>query len=103
MSKTLGIYVTADHYMDELIELVKAAHAKGIEVVIFFTHIGSKLTVDPRMEQLMDIAKLSVCNVGFEANNLDRETGQKYINEKDFATQARHGEMVDECDRYISW
>jgi hypothetical protein len=23
------------------------------------------------------------------------------INEKDYATQARHGDMIEDCDRYV--
>ncbi len=99
--KKLGIYVTSDLHMDKLSKLVKAAHAKDVEVTVFFTHVGACLTCDPQTAELAKIAKLSVCNVGFEDNKLNKENS--CILESDYATQARHGEMIDEVDRYVTF
>jgi peroxiredoxin family protein len=100
MAKTLGIYVTSDEHMDKLINVCKAAKRKGVETKVFFTHTGARLAKHPRLSELDGLAHLMVCNVGFEANNLERPVPE--IDDKDFATQARHGEMIEECDRYLS-
>lgn len=100
MSKKLGVFVSSDRHLDKLIELCRAAKRKGdMEVTIFFTHLGTLLTQSPRFGELQGLAKMSLCNVGFESHQLKRPVVG--IDEKDFATQARHGELIEECDRYL--
>jgi hypothetical protein len=36
MEKTLGVYVTTDRYLDQLIRLCEAAKKKGVAVKVFF-------------------------------------------------------------------
>jgi hypothetical protein len=101
MAKSLGIFVSSDKYLDKLIALCQAAKTKDIEVTIFFSHVGTLLTQDPRFGELEGLAKMSLCNVGFEANGL--EPPVVGIHEKDYATQARNGEMIEDCDRYVAF
>ena len=101
MPKTLGVFVSSDNHLDKIIALCRAAQGKGIEVTIFFSHRGTLLTQDSRFKELEGLATLSICEVGFKDHDLSPPvTG---IGEKDYATQARHGEMIAECDRYISF
>ncbi len=99
MAKKLGIFVSSDKHLDKLIKLSHAAHKKGVEVTIFFTHLSTRLTQDPRFGELDGSAKMSLCNVSFESHGLKPPV--KGIGEKSFATQARHGGMIEECDRYV--
>jgi hypothetical protein len=99
MKKTLGILVSSDQHMDEIIMLCRSAQKKGVEVSIFFTHLGVQLTQDMRFEKLRGLAKMSLCNVSFESQGLRPPVFG--IEEKDFATQARHAELIEECDRYV--
>jgi hypothetical protein len=99
MAKKLGIFVSSDEHLDKLIKLSHAVHKKGVEVTIFFTHLSTRLTQNPRFGELDESAKMSVCNVSFESHGLKPPV--KGIGEKDFATQARHGGMIEECDRYV--
>ena len=102
MSKSLGIFVSSDKHLDKVIKLCQAAKKKGdVEVTIFFSHLGTLLTQDPRFGELEGLAKMSLCNVGFESHNLKPPVVG--IGEKDYATQARNGEMVEECDRYVTF
>jgi hypothetical protein len=99
MAKSLGVFVSSDKHLEKVIELCKAARKKGVETTLFFTHLGTLLTQDPRFKELNGLSKLSLCNVGFEGHGLKRPvTG---VDEKDYATQARNGEMIEECDRYV--
>ncbi len=50
--------------------------------------------------ELIGHGRKSLCNVGYEANGLQGKPAPG-IAEKDFGTQSRHGEMIDEVDRYI--
>jgi hypothetical protein len=99
MAKSLGIFVTSDSHLDELIKLCMAAKKKGIEVNIFFSHLGTQLTQAPRFAELEGLCKLSICKVGFESHGLKPPvTG---IDEEDYVTQARNAELIDDCDRYV--
>ncbi|MEJ2640259.1 MAG: hypothetical protein P8010_11845 [Desulfosarcinaceae bacterium] len=97
--KTLGILANNDYHFDYLFNLTKAAHKKSIQVHIFFTGSGVRLTKLKDFEQLVGLAKLSICEVSFRANELSGDVpGVGY---KDFVTQATHAEMLSEYDRYL--
>jgi hypothetical protein len=100
MLRKLGIFVSSDEHLPKLIGILKAAKEKGVEAEVFLTHRGVLLTQDPKFEELEGLAHVSLCNVGFESFGLKRPI--KVVKDKDFATQARHGEILVECDRYIS-
>lgn len=101
MSRKLGIYVNSDRYLDKLTALCAAAKDKGVEVNLLFTHAGTRLTKHPDFEKLCGLAHMALCLVGFESNGLTRPV--PCVDERDFATQARHGELIAECDRYLSF
>ncbi|RJR22471.1 MAG: hypothetical protein C4582_06555 [Desulfobacteraceae bacterium] len=99
MSRSLGLFVSSDKHLDKIISLCLEAKKKEIEVTIFFTHRGTLLTQDSRFTELQGLAKMALCNVGFESHNLKRPVAG--IADKDYATQARNGELIEECDRYL--
>ena len=101
MGKSLGIFVSSNDHLEKIIQLCRAAKEKGIEVTIFLSHTGTLLTQDPRFGELEGLGKLSLCNVGFESHGLKPPV--QGIGEKDYATQARHGAMIEDCDRYIAF
>lgn len=102
MAETLGILVSSDKHLDYVVNLTEAAHAKGKQVEIFFTGRSVLLTVTPDFKKLVGKAKISICDVSFRANGLHgREEEVPGVGFKDFATQARHAEMVEKVDRYI--
>jgi len=99
MAKSLGILVSSLNHLDKIIRLCQAAQKKEVEVTIFFTHQGTLLSQDPRFGELEGLAKMSLCNVGFESHGLKPPVPG--IGEKDYATQARNGDLIEECDRYV--
>jgi len=101
MAKTLGIYVTSDRYLDMVLHVCRAAKNKGVETHVFFTHTGTKLCTDPRMDELRDLAAVAVCKVGFEAQKLDRSRSK--LEDRSFSSQAWHAEMIYDCDRYLTF
>jgi len=99
MARTLGVYVSSDKHLDKIIRLCEEAEKKEINVTIFFTHKGVLLTQNSRFARLEGLAEMALCKVSFEGNGLKPPvTG---ISKKDYATQAVHGEIIEECDRYI--
>ena len=99
MAGKLGVFVSSDKYLNKIIKLCEAAQNKDVEVTIFFSHVGTLLTQDPRFGELEGKAKLSLCNVAFESHGLKPPVVG--VGEKDYATQARNGEMIEDCDRYV--
>lgn len=101
MEKKLGIYVTSDRYLEQLIELCKAAKKKGVAVKVFFTHHGTRLCTHPRMKELETYVEIALCKVGFESNQLDKDSA--YVEDKAYASQSWHAEMIYDCDRYLTF
>ena len=102
MAKSLGVFVNSNEHLEKVIKLCQAAKKKGdVEVTIFFSHLGTLLTQDPRFGELEGMAKMALCNVGFESHNLKPPVVG--IGEKDYATQARNGDLIEECDRYVTF
>jgi predicted peroxiredoxin len=109
MAEKLGIFVSTDEHWDHLLNIAKAAAAKGKELIIFFTHRGTFLCKRPDFSELAKVVeghgKMSLCLESLRHNKLgDENTPVPGINKKDFATQARHAEMIEEIketDRYL--
>jgi sulfur relay (sulfurtransferase) complex TusBCD TusD component (DsrE family) len=106
---TLGICVSTRAAMDHVVGLARAARKAGKEVRIFFTGEGVQLTQDPRFGELLEIAKtgssrqhgqVGVCEVSYMANGLHGKAVPG-LRDKDFVTQGRNAEMVEECERYV--
>jgi hypothetical protein len=100
MAEKLGIFVSSNKNLRHIIETAKAAERAGKEVIIFFTHKGALLTQVSEFAELVGHAKYSLCNVCWEANGLKGKTVAG-MESTGFATQARHGEMIEDCDRYL--
>ena len=99
---TLGILVSSDKHMDQVINLTQAAYDRGKQVHIFFTGAAVMLTLLPEFKDLVGRAALSICDVSFRAFGLHgREDEVPGVGFKDFATQARNAEMAAECNRYV--
>jgi predicted peroxiredoxin len=97
--KTLGMLVSSDRHLDYVIRLTDAAFSKGIEVKIFFTGNGVRLTRSPELKKLIGKAKMALCDVSFRALGFTGDVAGMGF--KDFATQAKNAEMVKDCDRYV--
>ncbi len=99
-TQTLGICVATRRNMAHVVGLAKAAKAAGKEVKVFFTGEGVHLTHDPRFSELVGVAKVTLCEVSYEANGYKDKT-LPGLTFKDFATQGKNAEMVEECERYV--
>jgi hypothetical protein len=99
VSETLGIMVATKDSMNHLLGLVTAIEKRGLTVTVFLSGDGVLLTQDPRFSELVERAKLSLCEVSFQAHGLKgRVPG---LGLKDFATQAKHAEMLEDCPHYL--
>ena len=101
MAKTLGIYVTSDRHLDQIIKVCEAAKNKGVDTMVFFTHIGTRLCQDNRLKELEKVATVALCKVGFEDNQLDRS--KALVKDEAYSSQSWHAEMIYDCDRYLTF
>lgn len=101
MARTLGIYVSSDDQLDRLIELCRAAKGKGVEVTLFLTHVATRLTQEDRFKELVGLAKIFLCKVGFEANNLQRPVPG--LEDRAYASQSQNAEIIHDCDKYMTF
>lgn len=100
MAQSLGILVTSDKHLDYVVQLTRAAAHKDKEVRVFFTGKSVLLTQKEEFRQLVGMGKLYVCDVSFRANGLEGKDVPG-VGFKEFVTQARNAEMIEECDRYV--
>lgn len=99
MNAPLGIMVATKDSLDHLLGMVAAAERQGLEVAVFLTGDGVLLTQDPRFGELAGRARMALCEVSFRAHELTGEVpGMGF---KDFATQAKHAEMLEDCAHYL--
>jgi uncharacterized tellurite resistance protein B-like protein len=101
MDKILGIYVTSDRNLDQLIQLCRSAREKGVRVKVFFTHLGTRLCADPRIAEIEALAEVALCKVGFEDNALAPADAR--VDQRCFKNQSWHAEMIYDCQRYITF
>jgi len=96
----IGILVRDDKYYDYLKSFCSAAFEKGYQVKVFFSGKGVVLTQNPDFGKIIDWVTPYICEVSYRANGLE---GQEVpgVGFKQFVTQARNAEMLDECDRYL--
>ncbi len=99
MTAALGIMVCTKDSLNHLLGLVAAAEKQGVEVAVFLTGDGVLLSQDPRFAELAGRARMALCEVSFRAHELKGDVpGMGF---KDFATQAKHAEMLEDCPHYL--
>ena len=103
MAKSIGIFVTSSKNMHHLLGVTKAANAKGSKVKIFFTWKGTKLCKDPEFPGLCEIADVYICADSYKKMGFDPENDiPEGLNEKQMSTQAKHGYLIDDCEKYMT-
>lgn len=100
MSRSLGICVTTQNCLNHLLGIAKAARRAEKQLEIFLTGEGVHLTQDRNFSVLIDLARVSVCDVSYRANGYKGQEIPGLV-DKDFVTQAKNAEMVEECERYL--
>ncbi|MFC1493163.1 peroxiredoxin [candidate division KSB1 bacterium] len=100
MQKKLGILVASRDNMRHVLGLAKAAKAAGKFTDIFFTGDGVHLTQHPHFRELVGIARVGVCEASY-FNRGYRGIEITGLVDKDFTTQGRNAEILEECEQYL--
>ena len=99
----LGIFVTNNKNMAHVMGITKAAKAKGNDVKVFFTWKGTLLAKDPQFPELCTIAEVAICADSYKKMGYDPQADiPEGLDEKQMSTQAKHGYIIDDCEKYIT-
>jgi peroxiredoxin family protein len=99
----LGIFVTSPKNMAHVMGIAKAAKAKGNDVKVFFTWKGTLLARDPQFPELCKIADVNICADSYKKMGFDPENDiPEGLNEKQMSTQAKHGYIIEDCEKYMT-
>jgi hypothetical protein len=98
--RNLGICVTTPGCTHHLLGLASAAVRAGITAEVFLTGEGVHVVRDRRFRELVNAARVSVCDASFRKAGLNA-ADVNGLTDMDFVTQWRNAEMVERCDRYL--
>jgi peroxiredoxin family protein len=99
----LGIFVTNTKNMAHVMGIAKAAKAKGNDVKVFFTWKGTLLAKDPQFPELCKIAEVAICADSYKKMGYDPQADiPEGLDEKQMSTQAKHGYIIDDCEKYLT-
>lgn len=100
---SLGIFVTNPNNWGHLKGIVKAAKSKGLKVKVFFTWKGTLLAREPDFVDLCNLADdVSICADSYKKMGFDVADVPAGLTPEKMATQAQHGAIVEEYDKYLT-
>jgi peroxiredoxin family protein len=103
MAKSIGILVTSPQNMRHIMGIVKAAKAKGSKVKVFFTWLGVHLTKCNQFAELCALADdVSICVDSYKKAGYDPADIPPGLDSKKMATQAQHGEIIEDYECYLT-
>jgi peroxiredoxin family protein len=103
MAKSVGIFVTSPQNMRHVMGITKAAKAKGSKVKVFFSWYGVHLTKCKEFKDLCDLADdVSICVDSYKKCGYDTTDVPPGLTPQKMATQAQHGEVIEEYDCYLT-
>jgi predicted peroxiredoxin len=100
----LGIFVTSPVHINELLKIVEAAYRKNKKVKVFFTFKATNLVLHPHFDKLRKMIpeeNLAICLAAFICEGYEPEFHNPGLTEKQLRTQAFHGEIIEECGKYL--
>ncbi|MEW6427711.1 MAG: peroxiredoxin [Thermodesulfobacteriota bacterium] len=103
MANSLGIFVTNPNNWDHIKGVVKAAKNKGIKVKVFFTWSGTMLTQKPDFKDLCELADdVSICADSYKKMGFDVAVIPAGLTQEKMATQAQHGAIIEDYEKYLT-
>lgn len=104
MAKSLGIFVTSPQNMRHILGITNAAVKKGSRVKVFFTWMSVHLTKCPDFAGLcaMENVDVSICADSYKKAGYDIADIPKGLTQKEMATQAQHGAIIEDFDCYMT-
>jgi len=100
----LGIFVTSPKNMAHVMGVTRSAKAKGATVKVFFTWKGTLLAKEAQFSELCKIAdEVAICADSYKKMGYDPENDiPEGLTAKEMSTQAKHGYLIDDCEKYMT-
>ncbi|OQX19392.1 MAG: peroxiredoxin [Desulfobulbaceae bacterium A2] len=103
MANSLGIFVTNANNWDHVKGVVRSARNKGIKVKVFFTWSGTRLTQQPDFKDLCELADdVSICADSYKKMGFDVTVIPPGLAPEKMATQAQHGAIIEDYEKYLT-
>lgn len=97
--KRLGLLITSPDDLDSVLQLTRAARAKGVDLYIHLTGDGVNAAGTPHFQDLRNIATITICRQSAEQQGLPADFIEHL---GDLLTGPEHiTAMVQRCDRSI--
>ncbi|WP_028585771.1 hypothetical protein [Desulfogranum mediterraneum] len=100
-----GIFVTSNQNMRHILGITRAAVRAGKEVMVFLTFKSVHLTKSPEfyeLSQLCKVENLAICADSYICEGFDNiEDVPRGLTDKQMRTQAFHGAILEQCEKYI--
>jgi peroxiredoxin family protein len=100
----LGIFVTSPQNMRHVVGVTKAAVRAGMKTMVFFTFKAVHLAKTPefvKVANLCDVKDLAICAASYQCEGYDVKDVPKGLTDRQMATQAYHGVLLEECGKYL--
>ncbi len=101
----LGIFVTTPQYMTQLMKIVEAAQRAGKKVKIFLTFKAIHLTKHAEFARLVKMVPeedLAICAKSYSCEGFDAEADiPAGLTPQQMRSQTFHGDILEECGKYI--
>ena len=101
MGKKLGILVNSLDFADHVVELARAAHAKGKGIRIHLSMQGIYLVQDKSFDELNQIAGITVCRESVESMNLPEKITE--ITSDLLVESSELSEVLADCSRCVAF
>ena len=103
MANSLGIFVSNPDNWEHVKGVVKAAKDKGIKVKVFFSWTGTHLSKKPDFPDLCKLADdVSICADSYKKVGYDVNDVPAGLTPEKMATQAQHGAILEDYEKYFT-
>ncbi len=103
----LGIFVSSPQYLKHVMGITQAALRAGKRVMVFLTFKGIHLTKDSNFLKLANMLPpedLVICAKSYNCEGYDSMLDvPKGLTMSQMRTQGFHVEILEECDRYLTF
>ena len=102
MSKKLGLCISSKNMEQHVFGIVKAAAKADVFTDLFLTGEGVLISQHPLFPDILALSgRVGICELSYMGYKFKKEKIPQ-LRDKDFVTQMRNADLVENCDRYIN-
>jgi predicted peroxiredoxin len=97
----IAILAATGRNFKHILGLARAAKSRGVDMHIFMTGRGVRLSQEPEFKQLLDLAQVGFCRVSLLDQGIDPDRALPDVDPRNITNQSRHADLLDLCDKYL--